>query len=320
MANYTEQEKRAYFKEKKSKFRQEVVELFLQSLSKPPEEWAQGWLAPTAALPFNLMTGNRYRGVNRLKLMLVTQKNHWSDPRWLTFHQITKKEYHLRKGSKSVEIEFFLPYDTEQKVWLDWELYEQLPAEQKKNCTFYAKYSRVFNASQVEGVPPYLPEAIEEQEISPDRLLQTLSDAMGVRIFHDGGDQAFYRPSTDTIHLPEQRYFHSDDDYNGTVLHELTHASGAEHRLNRNIRNGFGTDAYAYEELVAEIGSTFMSEYLHMKPSAFHIKNHVAYVRNWIDTLQAKPEILFDAVKEADTAATYMEKMVTATTDDDLPF
>ena len=105
--------------------------------------------------------------------------------------------------------------------------------------------------------------------------------------------------------LPQ--YFDSPYAYDSTALHELAHATGAAHRLNRNIKNVFGTEDYAYEELIAEISSCFMSANLQLEQSNEHIENHKAYVQSWIETIREKPESLVKAVQQAEKVDSYME-------------
>lgn len=87
----------------------------------------------------------------------------------------------------------------------------------------------------------------------------------------------------------------------------MSHATGAEHRLNRSQNGRFGTEPYAYEELVAEISSCFLASELPMEQTEGHLQNHKAYVQNWIQGIKEQPEALFHAVKEAEQAVAYLE-------------
>jgi len=119
--------------------------------------------------------------------------------------------------------------------------------------------------------------------------------------------RAFYRPIEDRIYLPYRQQFNSEYAYASTALHELSHATGAEHRLNRKQGGEFGTEPYAYEELVAEISSCFLSSELPIGQTEEHLKNHKAYVQSWIQGIKEQPEALFRAVKDAEQAAAYLE-------------
>lgn len=98
-----------------------------------------------------------------------------------------------------------------------------------------------------------------------------------------------------------------DWDSSRTALHELSHATGAEKRLNRDIRNVFGTEKYAYEELVAEISACFMSEHIQIEQTEEHVNNHKAYIQSWTKALSEKPEMLMKAIRDAEKAANYLE-------------
>lgn len=101
--------------------------------------------------------------------------------------------------------------------------------------------------------------------------------------------------------------FYNSYAYNATALHELSHATGAEKRLNRDIRNAFGTEKYAYEELVAEISACFMSEHIQIEQTEEHVNNHKAYIQSWTKALSEKPELLMKAIRDAEKAANYLE-------------
>lgn len=130
---------------------------------------------------------------------------------------------------------------------------------------------------------------------------------MGVEITNEGGDRAYYSIREDKIFLPKKTAFTSDYEYNSTALHELSHATGAQKRLDRDIRNSFGTEKYAYEELVAEISSCFMGEHLTIQMPTEHMENHKAYVQSWIKQISEKPAVLMKAIRDAESSANYLE-------------
>ena len=153
----------------------------------------------------------------------------------------------------------------------------------------------------------------KKNDIHPSEIISKISKNMNIEILNDGGNKAFYRPKEDKVHLPEAGYFKSDYEYNATALHELSHATGAAHRLNRNFLNSFGSPEYAYEELVAEISSVFMSKNLSECVNGFTMDNHKAYIQSWISQIKEKPETLISAIKEANKAADYLEEAIERT-------
>lgn len=302
----------------KEEYRQQLADMFAHVLEEKGLEWHQEWTqSGRNGAPYNIVTGAKYRGSNSFYLSLVALVNGYHDPRWMTMVQIMDKKgkyhpgqkWHLQAGSKAVWVEYWYPYDTVNRKAATWEEYRKaLSTEGRDENEFRlsTRYTPVFNASLVEGVPALEQPRQPETAIETDELVKSLSKNMGVPIIH-GGDQAFYRPKQDEIHLPEPSAFESEYAYNATALHELAHATGHPSRLNRNQSGGFGSDTYAYEELVAEMASCFMGVSLSTEMSQQHIDNHKAYVQGWIQGILDQPNLLIHAIKDAQGAADYME-------------
>ena len=239
----------------------------------------------------------------------------YSDPRWVTMVQIMdnggkyhpKQKWHLKAGSKATYVEYWYPYDVKNKKALTWEQYRDEVAGGRKDTEFTlsTKYTAVFNASEVEGMPEI--QIPESPDVSQDELIGRLCAGMGVQIFLDGGDRAYYSPSQDNIHLPTPESFTSEYAFNATALHELSHSTGHPDRLNRDMAGFFGSAEYAYEELVAEMCSCFMGVNLSAEATPDHIDNHKAYVQSWIQAIRDKPETLVRAIKDAQAAASFMD-------------
>lgn len=291
---------------KKNEYRKNLAEIFIKSLEENGLDWKKEW-HQTQARPFNAKSNAHYRGINLFRLMMESMDKGYDDPRWATFNQVKDMGCSL-KGAKGtgVLIEYWFPYDREEKKAITWKKFkEETGGVPDERYILSVKYSTVFNAKYIEGIKPLpLP---EKREILIDDLVETLSKEMDVEILNDGDGRAFYRPKEDKIHLPEKDDFYSDYAYNSTALHELAHATGAEHRLNRNLVGDFGSEAYAYEELIAEITSCFMSYHLEIEQDEQHVNNHAAYVNSWISILKDKPETLVKAIADAEKASSYME-------------
>lgn len=281
--------------------------MFINCLLEKELDWKKEWRTSNSQVPRNAVTGKRYRGINYFALGLTAMAKGYDDPRWATFKQIQNNGWKLQKGSKATQIEYWFPYDFENKKALTWEEAKIRMKEKGTNekIGLTSRYYSVFNAKQIDGIPP-LPTIEKDTSISQDELINKLSRNMGVELLFDGGDRAFYRPSEDKIHMPIKEYFHSTYAYNATVLHELAHATGAPDRLNRKQGNYFGSPEYAYEELVAEISSCFMAAELSVEQENINLDNHKAYVQGWIKCIQEKPENLVKAIKEATECADYM--------------
>ena len=225
-------------KKERKTVRDELAEKFISILeSDEPMSWVKGWSSSSMMLPYNGETGRNYNGVNRFVLLLKAMEQNWSDPRYYTFHQVNQMEgSHVRAGEKATGVEYWLLYDTKQKKSLTFNEYERLiksdPTRKENEFRIYAKTAYVFNAAQVDGLQPLVqPEKVplEEHRLA-DEVIKTMAENMEVKLVY-GGNEAYYRPSTDTIHLPRHEDFHSTADRIATTLHELSHATSSPSRL-----------------------------------------------------------------------------------------
>ena len=300
-------------KQKRKTVREELADKFVGILeSDKPLQWVKEWSTGGYSTPYNGQTGRKYNGVNRFVLMFRAIENNWTDPRYYTFHQIDKMEgCHVRTGEKATPIEYWYVYDTKEKRGLTFSEYERLRKEnpERKDAEFRisTRSMYVFNAAQVEGLEPLKQ---EERHLEEDRLAEdavhTMSETMEVPLVY-GGDEAYYKPATDTIHLPPKESFFSTASYVSTALHELAHATSAPSRLDRPIAGYLeDPDKYALEELRAEIASTFASGELSVDIPEEVTQNHLAYVSSWLSQIKEDPNVLFTAIKDADKIADYL--------------
>ena len=286
-----------------TKQQQQLAEEFVTLLETEQLEWKKGW-SGISARPYNPVTGTVYHGVNRFRLLLTAQALGYQDPRWCTFHQIQKNNWKLKRGKgQASKVEIWMPYDRELKKWITWEEFREQGGITERYCLRTKSYP-VFNGDMIEGIPQL---EVTLQEVDPVELVDTISDSMQVPIVYHETDRAFYRPSEDRIYLPNREQFFSTYDYASTALHELAHATGAAHRLNRKLTGSTSQESYAQEELVAEITSFFLSSELPVKQTEEHIRNHQAYVQSWIRQIREKPESLIRAIQSAEQASNYLE-------------
>ena len=298
----------------RAEFRDELAKEFINVLEDKGLEWRKEWSMHDT--PLNAVTGNHYRGINLFRLSMLAAVKGYDDPRWVTMVQIMDKDgkyhagqhWHLKKGSKATFVEYWFPVDlrNKQRKPISWKQYREAIENGAKAEEFglQARYTGVFNATCIEGIPPYEPEL--NAEISADELINKLSDNMGVPIIF-GGDSAYYSPIQDNVHLPMPEQFTSEYAFNAIALHELAHSTGHKNRLDRNQNGVFGSPEYAYEELVAEMCSAFVGFNLHTEPTEDHINNHKAYIQSWVQAIKDDPNILIKAVKDAQEAASYMD-------------
>lgn len=264
--------------------------------------WEPGY---TAHRMVNAVTGKPYRGGNAISLMAASEAKGYDDPRWCTFNQAKENGWHVKKGEKGTSIEVWKAYEVEK----DKEGAEGEEPEKETRFWRVAGYT-VFNAKQIDGIPA-LPERTPE-EIAAERKkqiaeLELLIKNSEAAIYHDQTGANFYSPSDDTIHVVPQDEFNSIDQYYATVSHEIAHSTGAEHRLNRNIKNVFGTKDYAKEELRAEMASMFIQQEYNIRFDERHYKNHAAYLTSWAQVLKRDPNELYRAARDAEKAVDYMK-------------
>ena len=287
-----------------TKLQQQLAEQFLHILEEEKLDWRKEW-SGIPERPYNPISKTVYHGSNYFSLLLTSMVKGYQDPRWCTFAQIKEQGWTLKAGKgQSAKIEFWYPYDREQKKSISWQEFREVGGQINDRYQLYSRAYSVYNGDMIIGIPKL---EVRQNEIQPVELVDTISRNMGVPISYHQTARAFYRPIGDRIYLPYRQQFNSEYAYASTALHELSHATGAEHRLNRKQGGEFGTEPYAYEELVAEISSCFLSSELPIGQTEEHLKNHKAYVQSWIQGIKEQPEALFRAVKDAEQAAAYLE-------------
>lgn len=297
---------------KLNKLREEMANTFIAALKEEQIPWKKQWRS--AERPRNAVSDYSYKGINNIWLSYMAEKNGYQDPRWCTYKQAQDQGWNVRKGEKGCKVEFWSLYDTQDKRKVTQEeakkLQKQLTEEEfLERVKPVSSVYTVFNAEQIDGIPELdkvkIPFSAEELISQRDILLKN----MGVD-FHEGGDRAFYRPADDSITLPFAESFQDAYSYMATLLHEAGHATGHESRLDRPIRNTFGSPEYAGEELRAEIASAFTGQALGVDTmSREHLDNHKAYIQSWIKILENNPGELYAAIRDAEKISDYlMEK------------
>ena len=161
----------------------------------------------------------------------------------------------------------------------------------------------LFHASQIDGIPDYVPPTIAEAPWRAPEAAEIILANSGA-VVRIGGERAFYSPATDHIQMPPHAAFATAEGYCGTLIHELWHWTGAESRLNRDLRNRFGSHDYAREELRAEIGQMMVCAELGIADCDF--TNNAAYVASWLEKLRSDRKEIFRAAADAQRIADYL--------------
>lgn len=296
---------------RENKARAALAETFLNALKEDTIPWRKCWNAQ----PLSFSTGKPYRGINNLMLSFIADEKGYQDTRWMTYKQAQDHGWQVRKGEKSVRVEYWHYYDTKLKKTLDRTEVAQIQREdpeRMKDIRLAAYTYNVFNVEQIDGEIPPQKRAVVQDPTVLKALRDQFLDNLGVK-FQESGGRAFYVPELDIINMPRTELFESDCGYVCTLLHEAGHATGHPSRLNRQIKNEFGTPDYAREELRAEIASAFTAQALRlsyqegMPESEFdYTDNHKAYIQSWIAILEKNPNELFAAIKDADKITNYL--------------
>ena len=313
----SENETKSSAYEKLTPQRKQLVDQVLANLEKGNLLWTQGWVA--AGAPESAVTGKKYRGINNLYLSLVAMAENYGDNRWATFRQMEEKGWTFKKDEeghtlgkgKSVSVEYYEMRDKETKRRFDRSVLDGMTFDEQreymdKNVYWLRKFYRVFNCSLMDGVPAKeMPMIDVNDRIEKAEAILDYWNANESKIVY-GGSQAFYRPSTDEVHLPEREKFKSTQSFYDTAFHEIGHSTGHQSRLNRDLSGGFGSQSYAMEELRAEIASIFMAQDLGIEPSEDRLQNNAAYIQSWKDEIKENPNALFTAIADADKIARYV--------------
>lgn len=270
---------------------QQVTDRFIAALEAGTRPWQCEWLT---ALP-KRSCGTDYRGMNILLLGMSAAAQGFNNPTWMTFKQAKALGGAVRKGEKSTPIIFY------KKLTIDAPGDPKANENGEKSIPMLRSYN-VFNVDQIDGLPAdkfMKPEAILSDDMR-DAIAEEALRSCGADI-REGGSGAFYRPSTDTVHMPDFALFTSVSGYLATLAHELTHWTGAKHRLDRVKGVRHGDAKYAFEELVAEIGAAFICARLGV--AGDHFESHAAYVASWLQALKNDKKMIFKAAALAQSAA-----------------
>ena len=321
---------------------QEITNRIIEEMEKGELPWQKAWNgkvgAALVASPVNGATGRPYSKENLIYLSCIMDSKGSKDPRFFTFHQAQTMGYSIKRGSHGVAIKqgFYATKDKDgnplpedeyhwtsiiSTVFHASDMVQRVPVLDKdgkqvvepvKEEDGTPKIGRdgqpiVRRVFREEPLPPYVP---KKQGYTHEETLELAEEMLrlsGAVIKHDQADRAFYRPSTDEIHLPPEAAFKELAGYYATALHELGHWTGHSSRLNRDIQNPFGSPAYAKEELRAEMASTYLSADLGLPLNSI---SHAAYTQGWLKALKDDKMEFFKAANDAQKIANYLKGIV----------
>ncbi len=286
---------------------QHVTDTIIAQIEAGTPPWRKPWTggAGAACLPLR-HNEEPYRGVNILMLWASAEINGFSSERWMTFKQAADLGGSVRKGSKCSRSVFYGTFEKEE----DQPTGAAEAAEGKTRIPF-AKCNNVFNADQIDSLPEefYIaPEPARDLGTEEDPELEAFFASTGAEIVTSTEPRAYYRPSTDQVHMPPIATFVDAARYYGVLGHELTHWTGSTKRLDR-INKYNNRTAYAFEELVAEIGACILGVKLGIEPD---LNQSAAYVENWLEALKNNKSLIFKAASEAQKAVDFIMEAATS--------
>lgn len=259
-------------------------------------EWHAPWFhdGTSAARPTNLSSGKRYRGINTVALWVAAMAADYGDGLWGTYRQWQDAGGQVRKGERSTTVVLWKQIASSETVGHD-------DDDDERGRRMFARAFSVFNVAQVEGYerPPTNTLLESERLVHAEGFIANL----GIKATF-GGAEAYYLPSSDRVFMPDFASFRDAASFYGVLLHECGHASGAKHRLDRDLSGRFGSAAYAAEECCVEILSGLVLADLgiahHPRP------DHAAYIASWLKVLKDDTRAIFTAAGKAQQAADWM--------------
>jgi len=282
---------------------QSITDQIIGLIEEHGANWVKPWVGNggTAKRPISISTGKPYQGCNPLLLWAAG----FSDHRWGTYKAWQEKGCQVKAGQKAgAHIVFFKALDIKDKQ-----------SGEDKTVPFL-RMTAVFNAEQVEGAEPLVESAPESPAEADERVAAALAFARNTGANVNvvaGSDRAYYSPLSDKIVVPAITDFigtatsSSQEAYAGTILHELVHWSGHRSRLDRLKAAAFGDEDYATEELVAELGATFLCADLQI--SAEPRPDHAQYLASWLKALKGDKRLIVRAASAASKAANFLHDL-----------
>ena len=262
--------------------------------------WAKPWktIGSNDPFPRNFRTGAPYRGAN----VLILWSSPYASPYWLTFKQAKELGGTVRKGEKGTQILFWKISANETENTTKPESDTTSHTDRK---SFFCRSYTVFNVEQCDGLKanetaPTLPEVPQDERC--EAIVTGWANRPSLNLENAHESRAYYRPSTDTVHMPNRSRFVDAPHYYATLFHELVHSTGHESRLDRTFGTTFGDHLYSKEELVAEVGSSFLCATAGITNERTE-QNSTAYIQNWIKALQGDSRLVVVAASAAQKAA-----------------
>ena len=287
---------------------QRITDQIICELEKGVRPWLKPWSAEHASGRITRpLRGNGipYKGINVLVLWSAAMEKGYAAPVWMTFKQASELKANVRKGERGSLV-----------VYADKIIRTEADAatgEEAERAIPFVKGYTVFNVEQIDGLPEhyYAKPAPRVDTIERIERAESFFAGTGAAIRH-GGNMAYYNVSQDFVQMPPFAAFRDAESYYATLAHETTHWTRHKSRLDRGFgRKRFGDEGYAMEELVAELGSAFLSADLDLTPELRG--DHASYIASWIRILNDDKRAIFTAASHAQRAVDFLHDVAKAT-------
>ena len=286
---------------KSEEFKKQFAEYIITQLKQGVNPWKQPW-TPSLLNQHNGHSHKAYRGSNLMLLSWVAKTKGYKSGAWLTYKQAKDKGGNVKAGERGHVIVYWLS-GLKRVTGIDSEGNEATTFKR----TLTPLYSTVFNLDQCENIKLTEGNNKQIEDFCPIKDAEAIMDTGCDYVEDVMGKGAYYRPSTDTIHLPDRHYFESEQAFYGVALHEKVHSTGHASRLKRPFVGHFGTPDYAKEELVAEIGSWLLCSQLGFNTVSAK-DNHLSYLKSWLSVLTKDYTELYKAIEKGQQACEYLLK------------
>jgi len=278
-------------------------------------QWRMPWHTLADAGTPTSIDQRAYRGANAVWLAMVGAAQGWTSGVFGTYKAWQRHDGQVRRGERAVPVILWKP-TTPKSAHDDSDTDESGTRRPRLLARAYS----VFAAEQVDGAEDILAARTEllAKRDTPERIgaAERYFAAVQATVI-EGGNRACYRPATDTIHLPEVAQFDNAAHFYGTSAHEHVHWTGHADRLNRDLSGRFGSDAYAAEELVAELGAAMWCAQAGL--SAVTRADHASYLAGWLRVLRSDARALVTVASRAQIAVDHLNTLAghTAASDDE---
>jgi antirestriction protein ArdC len=270
-----------------------ITERFIDQLRKGTVPWQKPWAGVQ-----NIVSKKPYRGINSL----ILGGSEFQSPYWLTFKQAHDLGGKIKKGEKATPVIYYKLFEKR-----DDRGNMILGSNGRPSRIPFIRWSNAFNLDQTEGIEPPA-EAIVQNPMQPlEKAAKIVEEAKTCPIYHTGFVAA-YSPAEDSIRMPAQKTFSSSEAYYQTLFHEMTHSTGHSSRLDRKgitMPVKFGSERYSKEELIAELGASFLSNEAGIL-NQVQFDNSAAYLGSWIEKFQNDPKMIFTASSQAQRSTDFL--------------